>query len=518
MISTTFENPMDVVSEAKQRISTHIQEISGRTLFGRISNNIPENDVGVCRNITTDLPTDIGVQKNMKTYTLVDIQNYLVSVHKEYVEGSSHVSPYLLSYRPDSSLHISIDNVRDVFRHFLTDNVYIRIHDLDKIVVEISPPSVPTTSSTTIHHHSSYTNGGHSIGTGGTGGTGGSKYHHDRTNSSMVKKNHYSDHKGRRIQSSMNVNGRAVDSHQLDHSQTKPSKYASISGDWNAGKTFKPTKILTKEGIEKDINDIRMSLNKISNKNYETHRDLILALVENLIPDVLQTEDDDMDVVVGVQNINDMVRSATRNVSHQQLTTESTFGAHSSLAVTNLQRVAQFIFDIASTNKFYGEIYADLYKELVLKFEIFKTILLEFVSTYNETIKTIQYVDSNVDYDAYCDYTKNNDKRRATAAFLILLMNRSVLDITTMVTLILHFQTIFTEYIHLENRTNEVDEITEVLFILIPIGKEILSTLPEWNEHILPNLMAASKLKAKDLRSLSSRSVFKYMDLLKKIA
>lgn len=396
----------------------------------------------------------------MDTYTLVDIQNYLVSV---------------------VSVHISIDTVRDAFRHFLTENVYRRIHDLDKIVVEITPPSVPTTSSTTIHHHSSYTNGGHS------GGTGGSKYHNDRTHSSMVKKNHYSgDHKGRRPQTS-HMHGRAADN-QSDHSQTKPSKYASISGDWNAGKTFKPTKILTQEGIEKDINDIRMSLNKISNKNYETHRDLILALVENLIPSTSDQEEEEVEM----KSINE-------------------------IAVINLQRVAQFIFDIASTNKFYGEMYADLYKELVLKFEIFKTILLEFVSTYNETIKTIQYVDSNENYDAYCDYTKNNDKRRATAAFLILLMNRSVLDTAAMVKLILHFQTIFTEYIHMDNRANEVDEITEVLFILIPIGKDILSTLPEWEEQILPNLMAASKLKAKDLCSLSSRSVFKYMDLLKKI-
>ena len=32
-----------------------IQERSGRTLFGRISNNIPENDVGVCRNIENAL-------------------------------------------------------------------------------------------------------------------------------------------------------------------------------------------------------------------------------------------------------------------------------------------------------------------------------------------------------------------------------------------------------------------------------------------------------------------------------
>jgi hypothetical protein len=389
----------------------------------------------------------------MNTYTLVDIRHYLISVH------------------------ISNDTVREAFQHFLSENVYRRIHDLDKIVVEITPPSVsiPTTSSTTIHYNSSYTNGGNSF------GTGGSKYHHDRTNSGIVKKNNYSDHKNRRQPQSSN-------SHQHDNSQVRPSKYASISGDWNAGKTFKATKILTKEGIEKDINEIRVSLNKISNKNYETHRDLILALVENLIPDILQTDQEDVE---------------TKNINE--------------IAVINLQRVAQFIFDIASTNKFYGEIYADLYKELVLKFDIFQTILNEFVSTYNETIKTIQYVDSNVDYDAYCEYTKTNDKRRATAAFLMLLMNRSVLETATMVTLILHFQTIFTEYIHQENRSNEVDEITEVLFILIPTGKEILSMLPEWEEQILPNLMIASKLKAKDLRSLSSRSVFKYMDLLKKV-
>lgn len=388
----------------------------------------------------------------MNIYTLVDIHQYIKSVH------------------------ITNDNIHEAFQHFLTENVYRRIHDLDKIVVEITP-LLPTTSSTTIHFNSSYSNGGHS------NGTGGSKYNNDRTNSGIVKKNQYNDHKGRRP-----LHSQQPQRHHMngENSQVNPSKYATITGDWNAGKSFKPTKIQTKEGIEKDINEIRMSLNKISNKSYETHRDLILTLVENLIPSV------DPDNMAEDEQIN-------------------------SIAVINLQRVAQFIFDIASTNKFYGEIYADLYKELVLKFEIFKTILLEFVSTYNETIKTIQYVDSNENYDAYCDYTKNNDKRRATAAFLILLMNRSVLDTATMVTLILHFQTIFTEYIHLENRANEVDEITEVLFILIPIGKEILSTLPEWNEHILPNLMAASKLKAKDLRSLSSRSVFKYMDLLKKI-
>ena len=40
-------DPIEIVPDTDDRI----QERSGQTMFGRISNNIPENDVGVCRNI-----------------------------------------------------------------------------------------------------------------------------------------------------------------------------------------------------------------------------------------------------------------------------------------------------------------------------------------------------------------------------------------------------------------------------------------------------------------------------------
>ena len=49
-IDDTLEYLMNVADEVRQK---EIQERSGRTLFGRISNNIPENDVGVCRNIAS---------------------------------------------------------------------------------------------------------------------------------------------------------------------------------------------------------------------------------------------------------------------------------------------------------------------------------------------------------------------------------------------------------------------------------------------------------------------------------
>ena len=40
-------DPIEIVPDTDDRI----QERSGQTMFGRISNNVPENDVGVCRNI-----------------------------------------------------------------------------------------------------------------------------------------------------------------------------------------------------------------------------------------------------------------------------------------------------------------------------------------------------------------------------------------------------------------------------------------------------------------------------------
>ena len=354
------------------------------------------------------------------------------------------------------SINISNETVVEKFRIFLTETVLKCIYELDNVVVEIIPQvtnNISATSHSSTNSHSSYTK---------TRGSSSSNY---------VKKTSHTDHRKRHGEYDENRTTTRNGDHNHNYNN-------SNSEDWNSGKSFKPTKIVSKEGVEKDINDIRISLNKISNKNYETHRDLIVLLVEKFMEDALEKEEN---------------------------------------AIMNIKRIAQFIFDIASTNKFYGDIYADLYRELVEKFEIFSTILNDFVSNYNNNIYTLRYVDSNVDYDAYCEYNKANEIRRATASFLVLLMNRSVLKTSTLTDLIIHFQSVFTKYISEENRTNEADEITEVLFLLITLGAELLSILPEWESTIIPNIIITSKLKAKEQKSMSSRSVFKYMDLLKKI-
>ena len=47
----TFSNNEEYSYDIDDGLTMNIQERSGQTMFGRISNNIPENDVGVCRNI-----------------------------------------------------------------------------------------------------------------------------------------------------------------------------------------------------------------------------------------------------------------------------------------------------------------------------------------------------------------------------------------------------------------------------------------------------------------------------------
>jgi hypothetical protein len=86
-----------------------------------------------------------------------------------------------------------------------------------------------------------------------------------------------------------------------------------------------------------------------------------------------------------------------------------------------------------------------------------------------------------------------------------------ILDIVT------HFQNLATKFIDEENRVNEVDEITEVLNIVILMIYEIYKTDDKWINEILPNIKMFSMLKTKEKTSLSSRSIFKYKDIVDKI-
>jgi hypothetical protein len=233
---------------------------------------------------------------------------------------------------------------------------------------------------------------------------------------------------------------------------------------------FKVTEKPKSEGVDEHINQIRIALNKISDKNYSSQTKIIMDCLEIVL----------------------------------------------SADIIFLSKVGHFIFDVASTNKFYSELYADLYLELIGKSPIFQEILEEFVLNYKSTIENIKYIDPIIDYDGYCNYTKENDKRRAMASFFIMLTTRCILKTEMIVDIIKHFQIILIKYIDEEGKTVECEEISEIIFIFVSLGNasKCFNKLEVWNENILVNVLSMSINKVKEHKSLTSRIVFKHKDLI----
>jgi len=262
-------------------------------------------------------------------------------------------------------------------------------------------------------------------------------------------------------------------------SKTFP-KRENIDDVWEATKVFKPTKINKNEGMDKLINDIRICLNKISNKNYETQRDVIFEYIDKIISEEDSTDEDEINKNQDVNNI------------------------------------ANAIFEIASGNKFYSEVYATLYKELSNKYVLFQNNIHRIIDQYKESISAIKFVDPNSDYDKFCDNNKVNDNRKALTTFIVNLMKQNVLNKNDVINVILHLFNKVNNDVDIEDKTYEVEEITENIFILITMSLHDLKTNEQW-DSILLNIKSLSQFKAKEHLSISSRSIFKYMDIMDKI-
>ena len=157
-------------------------------------------------------------------------------------------------------------------------------------------------------------------------------------------------------------------------------------------------------------------------------------------------------------------------------------------------------------------VYPKFYKTLVETFPDFANSLDQIQESYMASMDQIKYVDQNSDYNAFCANNKENDRRKATAEFIthlcplgliphnkIVFMTNSIVD---------RVQTLMKE----TDKTGEVDELTENVFILM----SSLIKLSQVPEDIQEKVLYLSQRKVKELPSISSRAIFKYVDLIEK--
>jgi hypothetical protein len=275
-------------------------------------------------------------------------------------------------------------------------------------------------------------------------------------------------------------------------------KYVETMGE------FKPTKIESKEGIEKTINDIRINLNKMTKKNYEVQRNKILELINHILQEEEERKihviDSVREGIAGASSVGDdriFLNGIKKNEDNP------------------LHKIAQFIFDISSSNKFFTEIYANLYEELIYTYtDIYTDILNTFIFNFKESIQTFSYCDPNTDYEKYCEFIKEGDRKKAITTFIIMLLNRGVISPSVVIDITDSFQRLIQQYIKEDGRTNEIEELGEILYILISLGNETIHSLNDerWDD-IVHQICNFTTLKVKEHKSLSTRFIFKMKDL-----
>ena len=236
--------------------------------------------------------------------------------------------------------------------------------------------------------------------------------------------------------------------------------------NWEIARTFQTTKLEEKVGVDAKIDSVRSLLNKMTDKNYIDIRNKIIDVI-----DTIETEE--------------------------------------------MSKVSVTIFEIASNNRFFSKIYADLYSDLMNKHELMKQVFEESLGKFVTLFDTIEYVDSIVDYDKFCKINKDNEKRKALSAFFVNLMHNNIIQKEEIVSITRNLLTQLHTFISEENKKNEVDELTENIAILY--NPSLYSDTDLVDGVTIPDMATKlSKSKVKDYKSLTNKTVFKFMDLVEK--
>ena len=254
-----------------------------------------------------------------------------------------------------------------------------------------------------------------------------------------------------------------------NHYHKKNIKKENItSADWQTIRNFKKTKLeKNTEGIEAQMDKIRSCLNKLTDKTY----DLMLDEIKYIMKDINKEENQ-----------------------------------------PSFEKIGVAIFEIGSFNKFWSRLYARLYKDLIEIYPFMKDICIKNFQSFKELFKTINYCDANEDYNKFCEYNKENEKRRALSSFFVICADLDIIDKTEMTKIIVDFIEGVKQDINEEGKLNNIEEMVQNISIMITAGKGFLKELDQFS-YILREIEKFSQMNHKKYPSLSSKIVFKFMDL-----
>ena len=339
--------------------------------------------------------------------------------------------------------------------------------------------------------------------------------------SNMLSSYHVAGSSGNSFQSHLGGGGGGGGAALYEHQSSIMSSFSTIrqsnaknsskpqqipNSEWDNILAFQKTELQKKEGIEARMDSIRSYLNKLTDKTY----DAMLENLNNELNEIFKTTGD-VDA-----------EAAAEGGGESQDDKEGVAEELNSIAIMN--RVAVSIFNTASSNAFYSAIYARLFKDLMGKYSVFKEVFDKNLSTYMTLFETIEYCDPKKNYDKFCDINKSNEKRKSMSLFIVNLMKIGIVDKMHVLLIMKQLQELLYSNLRQEGKTNEVDELSENLFIIVKNSHVNLKDTKNESEIVetfarrIEQIAEISKLKIKSKPSITNKTIFKHLDMLDEIA
>lgn len=262
--------------------------------------------------------------------------------------------------------------------------------------------------------------------------------------------------------------------HQRHHHKKQNRKQDLTGEDFAMIRDFKKTEIQrNEEGVQKTKSKIRSNLNKLTDKTYEKIHSQIEEEMKQMIEDGATDED--------------------------------------------YHELSRFVFEVASGNRFYGKLYADLFADMVKNYEFLKTTMNDELRRFVDIMNNV-VVASPDDYERFCEVNKQNEQRRALSAFMGHLLRVECIDGDLIGNTIHSLISQSIEWIRMEHGEQKinracVEEVAEVVYAFIESSQMQATDLNMW-EPILSKCIAITQMKRESTNALTSKAKFKYMDIL----
>lgn len=228
----------------------------------------------------------------------------------------------------------------------------------------------------------------------------------------------------------------------------------------------------SKQGVKLGLDIIKLNLNKLTDKNYLD----ISVKMENMIIEWLQTE-----------------------TSNEEI-----------------EKMGELIFTVASNNRMFSKVYADLYCYLSDKIKIISDTFYPNFIKYCELFDNISSPINQDDYDEFCKLNVLNEKRRSVSLFMVNLSKNNMIKSVDLYQIITNLINKLNEMIMMPDKVIITQELVDNIIILYDDGliyKDIELFSLE-NNIVLDCIRMIATSNKLNILGINSKTKFKCMDYL----